>query len=695
MKILKINLLLVSTLLILAAAGTNEKSEKNTVVSCNGNVTLISQAEVNAFQCTEILGDLTISGANITNLHTLDKLTKVTGVIRIIDNPVLKQLNDFSKLRQPVSGIEIARNASLVSINGFNALDSIMGQGSEITRLRINDNRALQEINGFTSLQAILTPPLLKVDFSIAGNEKLKMIKGFSSLNAILGAFLDFSIADNPKLESLQGFSSLSSLSGGIDVKFDISNNRSLPDLDGFSSLTRVGAANAIITIVGNKSLKNLDGLSALTGFGARSGSATIKDNAKLERCCGVYPLLSITRPPSFPPYVFNISNNRAGCTVEDILANGPCLNFEANQRTVCVNDIVIFTTGSKSADLKWNFGEGADPASANGKGPFTVKYSTPGNKTISVSAHGSPASTRENYITVNPLPLDKFFFPEFRLVCPEYATNIIVLKYEPDIMYLLRKDVDNSAVAGPWPGTVGLYTGALTTTTTYNVLATNPATGCQAVMIEKPTVTVTNRPLDKKVVAEYPLLPPGQATNIIVLDGQPDVLYLLRNDENDETVAGPSPATIGLYSGSLYKTTTFKVIANIDNSFGCETEMLTKVTVTVDSTLTQGGTASASALGGDDSNSAFSNELTISPNPGKGFFEVKIQNQVSGQFQFDVYNFMGNLVWEEKFMKSDQWLQMRMNVEGWNPGIYVLSVRYLGDVKNELYAQKRLVISE
>ena len=44
---------------------------------CQGNITLSSQAEVDAFSCTEINGSLVISGNDITNLNTLSSLMKV------------------------------------------------------------------------------------------------------------------------------------------------------------------------------------------------------------------------------------------------------------------------------------------------------------------------------------------------------------------------------------------------------------------------------------------------------------------------------------------------------------------------------------------------------------------------------------------------------------------------------------------
>ena len=46
---------------------------------CAGDITLSSQAEVDAFNCAEVTGTLTISGTDITNLDGLYMLTKIGG----------------------------------------------------------------------------------------------------------------------------------------------------------------------------------------------------------------------------------------------------------------------------------------------------------------------------------------------------------------------------------------------------------------------------------------------------------------------------------------------------------------------------------------------------------------------------------------------------------------------------------------
>src|SRR5690606_25277166 len=68
-----------------------------------GSVHLTSQTEVDAFatnypNCTEVSGDLTIQGANITDLTPLSNLTSVGGYLYIYNNSNLTNLDGLSNL---------------------------------------------------------------------------------------------------------------------------------------------------------------------------------------------------------------------------------------------------------------------------------------------------------------------------------------------------------------------------------------------------------------------------------------------------------------------------------------------------------------------------------------------------------------------------------------------------------------------
>jgi PKD repeat protein len=81
--------------------------------------------------------------------------------------------------------------------------------------------------------------------------------------------------------------------------------------------------------------------------------------------------------------------------------------DFTASNLSPCIGNTTTFTdlsTGSVSS-WSWNFGAGASPAIATGKGPFNVKYSSAGSKTVVLSVTGpggaQDSETKTSYITV------------------------------------------------------------------------------------------------------------------------------------------------------------------------------------------------------------------------------------------------------------------------------------------------------
>jgi len=84
---------------------------------------------------------------------------------------------------------------------------------------------------------------------------------------------------------------------------------------------------------------------------------------------------------------------------------------FSASSTNICSGSTVTFTdnsTGiSDTARYSWNFGAGASPSIATGKGPFMVNYNGSGKSTVSLTITDgtSVTETKTDYITVNALP--------------------------------------------------------------------------------------------------------------------------------------------------------------------------------------------------------------------------------------------------------------------------------------------------
>jgi hypothetical protein len=290
---------------------------------CTGDVTLSSQAEVDAFNCTELTGNLTISGNDITNLDNLASLRKVSGVLRIENNPNLITLDGLSVLNSigedlpsgnpPSSeapealiivnnvtllhcdglsslhsingGLRIERNTNLVSLNGFQNLLLVRW-------IEVNDNSKLLEINGFGSLVKIEERPNIPGRLIIRQNNNLSVLHGFSALNTAG----DIRILNNDKLFILEGFNSLTKINGYLEI----SGNGSLSEITGFKDLTVIAGfsrfiPNSGLIISSNASLRSFTGLASLEIVTSEYYvEVSVDNNSKLENIDGLASLTTI-----------------------------------------------------------------------------------------------------------------------------------------------------------------------------------------------------------------------------------------------------------------------------------------------------------------------------------------------------------------------------------------------------------------
>ncbi|HEY5916334.1 MAG TPA: hypothetical protein VIU13_03000, partial [Chryseolinea sp.] len=269
---------------------------------CNGDVILSSQAEVNAFSCSEVTGNLTISGEDITNLDALATLQRVGGHLSIEVNVNLDNLDGLSSLRAVNGELRIANNPELKSVNGLVNLNAVGG-------LAIMNNPNLVDVKGLNSVVKVADNLGNPGDFTIEGNDALNNLQGFSALEGAkyfnivnntqlsdldefvsLRAVSGIYITDNPKLASINAFANIDSIAGELRIQ----NNDKLIDLNAFSSLQRVGS----ISIYENQSLASIDGLSNIQQVGAGLGSSIwISNNDALTHIDGFSALSKIGGP--------------------------------------------------------------------------------------------------------------------------------------------------------------------------------------------------------------------------------------------------------------------------------------------------------------------------------------------------------------------------------------------------------------
>ena len=124
------------------------------------------------------------------------------------------------------------------------------------------------------------------------------------------------------------------------------------------------------------------------------------------------------------------------------------------------------------------------------------------GTSVISYSAADGSGNTANCSFTVtvsyNATSIGKTVTASPATICSGNSTNINIALSESGISYQLRNNANNASIGSPVTGngaTISLPTGALTTTTTFNILATNPGNGCSYQLTNTATVTVNPLP--------------------------------------------------------------------------------------------------------------------------------------------------------------------------------------------------------
>lgn len=247
---------------------------------CNQDITLSSQAEVDAFcGCEEINGDLKIIQENdaITTLLPLRGLQKITGDL-VISGTDLVDLIGLEDLHTIETAFFLGQNPALESLTGLSGLTTVR------TTFFIHSNPVMKNLDGAFNLTNI-------GNISIETNESLTKINAFHAVAAT---------------KSLR-----------------VNGNHNLVSLEGLSGLTTVGSPNQggiSFNIAGNRSLTSL---APLANVKQVYNDLVVNFNAKLGECCALAPLLDNDPNNGQAHNDVTINDNAAGCnSVAEILEN-------------------------------------------------------------------------------------------------------------------------------------------------------------------------------------------------------------------------------------------------------------------------------------------------------------------------------------------------------------------------------------
>lgn len=304
----------------------------------DGSIDVSSGAELEALRgCSEIDGDLTIFGSNVSDLEPLFRLRVVTGALEI--SSFAGTLDGLRALESVGSlGLQNTIVGTLSPLQNLFQIGSGRPQGGALT---LSQNPNLVDLAGLGNLQAVTS-------ISISENGSLATLGGLN----VPGELERVSIRDNPVLGDVAGLENLQ-LADTVEIENSpaLSNLGSLSNLQAATSLALVNlpSLTALDLPIGsvqvfyleNVAVTNLNGLSGLRGM----ESAIIQNNASLvdvDRLASLESLaeLSVINNSSLlrlPEFAGIISVEQVYVRNNPLLAAGPGYPLVAEAGTILI----------------------------------------------------------------------------------------------------------------------------------------------------------------------------------------------------------------------------------------------------------------------------------------------------------------------------------------------------------------------
>ena len=201
-----------------------------------GNYYLCYQTEIDNFQtnypgCTELMGDVTVEGYDITNLDSLIGLISIEGNLNMSCinpagfpcNPILNSILGLANLTSIGGDLYLQGDTSLTSLEGLEGLTSIGGS------LAIEWNPSLTTLEALSNLTYINGGFYLGSGYP-GNSNALTSLAGLENLTAVGNKL---SIFNNPYLTSIQSLENVTSIGDDLSIH----NNDSLISLSGLDNI--------------------------------------------------------------------------------------------------------------------------------------------------------------------------------------------------------------------------------------------------------------------------------------------------------------------------------------------------------------------------------------------------------------------------------------------------------------------------
>lgn len=353
----------------------------------------------------------------------------------------------------------------------------------------------------------------------------------------------------------------------------------------GTNGSSRTITLTPVPNITGVTSSACVGGTVSVTGA-ALSGVTSVSVNGKNAPDFTINSSTSISVTIPSGATSGKVSVTSPGGTVQSsssVTINTSPTDNTGSDKSICTGtSATLGASNTSGRTYKWSPATGLSSTSVSNPAASPT-VTTTYTLTETITATGCSASNSV-VVTVNPLPSNKTVSALASTLCSGNSTSIKVTSSSYGYSYQLRNNDDNSSIGNDVNGNGGsiyLPTGNLSSTTTFNVLATNNTTGCSLQMSNTPTVTVGSG-ISNITPTGATTICAGNSANISIPGSQSGVSYQLRDNSDNTSVGSPvtgNGGTIVLPTGSLSSTTTFNVLASASS---CSLQMSGTVKITV-----------------------------------------------------------------------------------------------------------------
>lgn len=172
---------------------------------------------------------------------------------------------------------------------------------------------------------------------------------------------------------------------------------------------------------------------------------------------------------------------------------------FKANKTSACTYENLTFTDTSFGlvGKWEWDFGSGAVPSTATGKGPYTVYYTSTGTKNVRLRINGIDSVRKNSYLTISTGPVPQIIVKTGNAAGCEGRSITLAARVLNGVPFTVQWQKNGSNISGKTDTLLVLSNVTMADSGTYTAVFTNgscvsTAPALKIQVYAKPTASFT-----------------------------------------------------------------------------------------------------------------------------------------------------------------------------------------------------------